>query len=106
MADVVIFNLKRRRPSIDDLIDELEEAPQLAVRTEQPGPAVAAVMGKGRLLGLGITTRVQMEKVGQSFAHMNVHQIIQQIKVELGDLTAKQLQNYVRLEHSKREDQQ
>lgn len=38
--------------TVDTLLDELEEARQLALKTESPAPAVSATMGKAKLLGL------------------------------------------------------
>lgn len=38
--------------TVEDLLNELEEARSLALETEQPSPAVAATMGKAKLLGL------------------------------------------------------
>lgn len=43
--------LKRHAITVDDLLDELEEARQLAIGTESAAPAVAATMGKAKLLG-------------------------------------------------------
>lgn len=38
--------------TVDTLLDELEEARKLALKTESPAPAVSATMGKAKLLGL------------------------------------------------------
>ena len=43
--------LKRHAVTVDDLLAELEEARQLAMGTESAAPAVAATMGKAKLLG-------------------------------------------------------
>ena len=43
--------LKRHAITVDDLLAELEEARQLAMGTESAAPAVAATMGKAKLLG-------------------------------------------------------
>ena len=43
--------LKRHAITVDDLLTELEEARQLAMGTESAAPAVAATMGKAKLLG-------------------------------------------------------
>lgn len=43
--------LKRHAITVDDLLAELEEARQLAIGTESAAPAVAATMGKAKLLG-------------------------------------------------------
>lgn len=42
----------RNEITVDTLLDELEEARQLALDTESPAPAVSATMGKAKLLGL------------------------------------------------------
>lgn len=44
--------LKRHEITVDTLVDELEEARQLAKSVETPSAMVAATMGKGKLLGL------------------------------------------------------
>ena len=43
--------LKRHAITVDDLLAELEEARQLAIGTVSAAPAVAATMGKAKLLG-------------------------------------------------------
>lgn len=43
--------MKRHAITVDDLLAELEEARQLAMGTESAAPAVAATMGKAKLLG-------------------------------------------------------
>lgn len=43
---------KRHEVTVDSLVAELEEARSLALKIEAPAPAVAATMGKGKLLGL------------------------------------------------------
>lgn len=43
---------KRHEVTVDTLVAELEEARSLALKIEAPAPAVAATMGKGKLLGL------------------------------------------------------
>lgn len=43
--------LKRHAITVDSLLAELEEARRLALETEAPAPAVAATMGKAKLLG-------------------------------------------------------
>lgn len=103
--EVVVFNPRGPRLTEWDLIEELEEARQLALRIEAPGAAVAATMAKGRLLGMGITTRVQMEKV-QSFASMNLEQVFIQVKNELGEDAAKMVKSFHRKLQLKREDDQ
>lgn len=45
---------KRHEVTVDSLVAELEEARALALKIEAPAPAVAATMGKGKLLGLVI----------------------------------------------------
>ena len=44
--------LKRHAITVDDLLAELEEARQLAIGTGTAAPAVAATMGKAKLLGM------------------------------------------------------
>lgn len=43
--------MERHAITVDDLLAELEEARQLAIGTESAAPAVAATMGKAKLLG-------------------------------------------------------
>lgn len=42
---------RRHNVTVDDIIAELEEARQLALKTDKAGPAVQASMGKARLYG-------------------------------------------------------
>ena len=44
--------MKRHAITVNDLIGELEEARQLAIGTGTAAPAVAATMGKAKLLGM------------------------------------------------------
>lgn len=44
--------IAKARLTVEDLLNELEEARQLAMNTETPAPAVSATMGKAKLLGL------------------------------------------------------
>ena len=44
--------LERHAITVDDLLRELEEARNLAMSIESPAPAVSAVMGKAKLLGM------------------------------------------------------
>lgn len=44
--------IQRHRVTVDSLMEELEEARQLALATDAPAPAVAATMGKAKLAGL------------------------------------------------------
>jgi hypothetical protein len=46
--------LKPELPGLIDLLDELEEARQVALATEAPAAAVQATMAKGKLLGLWV----------------------------------------------------
>lgn len=43
---------KRHEVTVDTLVAELEEARELAKKTEAPSAMVSATMGKGKLLGL------------------------------------------------------
>lgn len=43
---------KRHNYKVDDLLEELEQARQLALQAEQTSAAVSATMGKAKLLGL------------------------------------------------------
>lgn len=42
----------RHRVTVDDLLEELEEARMLAMSVENAAPAVSATMGKAKILGL------------------------------------------------------
>lgn len=44
--------IQRHAITVDDLLRELEEARNLAMSIELPAPAVSAVMGKAKLLGM------------------------------------------------------
>lgn len=44
--------IERHRVTVDSLMEELEEARQLALATDAPAPAVSATMGKAKLAGL------------------------------------------------------
>lgn len=44
--------VQRHRVTVDSLMEELEEARQLALATDAPAPAVSATMGKAKLAGL------------------------------------------------------
>ena len=44
--------IQRHRVTVDSLMEELEEARQLALATDAPAPAVSATMGKAKLAGL------------------------------------------------------
>lgn len=44
--------MKRHAITVDDLLRELEEARNLAMSIASPAPAVSAVMGKAKLLGM------------------------------------------------------
>ena len=58
---------KRHEMTVDDLVAELEEARKLAFETDKAAAAVAATMGKAKLLGLVVekqeTSIVQPPKI-------------------------------------------
>lgn len=56
--------LKRHEITVDTLVDELEEARQLAKKTEAPASMVSATMGKGKLLGLVVEKNEHTGKDG------------------------------------------
>jgi hypothetical protein len=93
--EVVVFN-RHRLPTVEDLVDELEEARQLALHPEiaNPGAAVAATLAKGKLLGL-LVTRLQVERT-QPFAHLTVEQLMIKVHNELGPDAAKKIRAYQR----------
>lgn len=43
---------ERHKLTVDDLIDQLEEARQMAIKTEQSSSMISATMGSAKLLGL------------------------------------------------------
>lgn len=43
--------IERHRITVDDLLRELEEARQMAIKDRAPAPAVSATMGKAKILG-------------------------------------------------------
>ena len=92
--EIVVLNPLPRRPTVDDLLGEFEEARQLALDQNLPGVAVTATAWKAKMLGM-IINRVDVQK-SQSFDHMTIEQTIQQIKNELGEDAAKALVGYVR----------
>lgn len=92
--EVVVLNPLPRRPTVDDLLGEFEEARQVALEQGLPGVAVSATAWKAKMLGM-IINRVDVQK-SQSFDHMTIDQTIQAIKNELGPDAAKALTHYVR----------
>ena len=72
----------------DSLIDELEEARQLAADSKQGAAMVAATMGKARLTGL----LVDRKEIGQpgDFANMTADELRAFIKANLPSLNADQ----------------
>lgn len=51
---------KRHMVTVDSLTKELEEARELALRIENPAPAVSATLGKAKLHGL-LTDKIEAE---------------------------------------------
>ena len=62
-------HLERHELTVDDLVKELEEARDLALKTEAPSAAVAATMGKGKLLGLIVEKSEHTGKDGAPIGH-------------------------------------
>jgi hypothetical protein len=52
VAELRAAHAARHDITVDDLVDELQEARALAIKRENPSAAVAATMGKAKLLGL------------------------------------------------------
>jgi len=54
------MHVKRHMVTVDSLTKELEEARELALRIENPAPAVSATLGKAKLHGL-LTDKIEAE---------------------------------------------
>lgn len=52
LAELRANHAKRHEITVDDLLNELEQARQLAFTTEKAAAAVTATMGKAKLLGM------------------------------------------------------
>jgi phage terminase small subunit len=63
------MHAKRHNLTVDDLVDELEEARSLAKEIGQASAAVGATMGKAKLLGLVIDKTEQTGKDGGPIIH-------------------------------------
>lgn len=72
-------HVERHQITVDDLVRELDEARRLALDTEAPAAAVAATMGKGKLLGL-VVDRNQLTGDPNNPIHM--HQTIEQVIID------------------------
>jgi hypothetical protein len=68
----------------DTLLSELEEARQLALKHRQPSAAVAATMGKAKILGL-IIDRREIGEVG-AFDHMTDEELVEHAKKQAAEL--------------------
>lgn len=79
VKDIQRKHVERHEITVDDLIRELDEARRLALDTEAPSAAVAATMGKGKLLGL-VVDRNQM--AGDPNNPLQVHQTIEMVIVD------------------------
>ena len=75
---------KRHRLTVDDLIDQLEEARQLAVQTSQPSSMIAATMGSAKLLGLDKPVPDDDEKGQELNINFSVSSPVDDIKVTVG----------------------
>lgn len=72
-------HVERHQVTVDDLVRELDEARKLALDTEAPAAAVAAIMGKGKLLGL-IVDRNQVG--GDPNNPVRTHTVIEQVIID------------------------
>lgn len=58
------MHVKRHMVTVDSLTKELEEARELAIKIENPAPAVSATLGKAKLHGL-LTDKIEGEIVAK-----------------------------------------
>lgn len=65
VSQLQAIHLRRHEVTVDDLVRELDEARKLALDTEAPAAAVAATMGKGKLLGLIVDRKELTGKDGE-----------------------------------------
>ena len=72
-------HVERHEITVDDLVRELDEARKLALETEAPAAAVAATMGKAKLLGK-IVDRNQLS--GDPSNPVRNHTVIEQVIVD------------------------
>lgn len=76
LKEIAAHHAKRHEITVDHLVTELEEARALAMKIETPSAAVAATMGKGKLLGLIIEKNEHTGKDGQPIEVSRVERII------------------------------
>lgn len=69
-------HVERHEITVDDLVRELDEARKLAIETEAPAAAVAAIMGKGKLLGLIVDRKELSGKDGAPIPIQRIEQVI------------------------------
>jgi hypothetical protein len=76
----------RKGITVESLCDELDEARALATATEQPSAAIAATMGKAKLMGL-LIDRKESGAAGE-FAKLTTEELRQQLEADLAALEA------------------
>lgn len=79
---------KRHEVTVDSLVEELDEARDLARRTEQPAAMTAATMGKARITG-NIIERKETGAPGDFSSLQTADEIIAKVRSELGEEAAK-----------------
>ena len=94
--ELVVLNRIPGWPTEDSLLEEAEEARQLAKVLELPGVMLQCSAFKGKVVGIGTTTRHEHINGQRSFDNMTMEQVIHTMRNELGDGAAKALQHYVR----------
>ena len=75
---------QRHRKTMDDLLDDLEEARTLAAQTSQPSSMIAATMGSAKLLGLDKPAPDDDEKGQELNINFSVSDAVGDIKVTTG----------------------
>jgi len=69
IAELQNDTLDRYRATLDDLLDELEQARSMAIKTGKAAAMVAASMGKAKLLGLEAPSKMELG------GELSVHQV-------------------------------
>lgn len=76
LAELQKIHQERHEVTVDSLVAELDEARQLALKTEAPAAAVSATMGKGKLLGLIVEKNEHTGKGGEPIQFQRIERVI------------------------------
>jgi len=78
---------RRSAVTLDTLLDDLEAARERAHELGQPSAAIAATMGKARLLGL-LVDRKEHGAPGEFAPTLTAAEVLERVREELGDAAA------------------